>query len=1077
MARGNLIAGRLSRAFDVRPGEGLATLLLLAYSLANGVFVALFFSFANATFLAHFEIRFLPYAYIAAGAVGYLAVGLFSRLGRRHPLTRLLPGAVLAVLALAVVFRLGFALTDSKWLSFAIFIWTDPILTLLDLGFWTLAGNLFNLQQGKRLFGLVSSGGTVSEIIGFFLVPVALGYLDDSSDLLVGAAVGLAAGALVMIATVRRFSHRLGPAEGAAAEPERTGTVGVAGTGSRPRPAAAPRRDRYTLLVSLVAVLVVFTLYFVDFSFLSQIRVQFSGEVALAGFLGWFWCVTKAIELGFKTFLSGRLLGQFGTILGLMSLPVAVLVCMAGAAASLRVAGIGLVFFALVALAKMVEFTVRRALFDPSFKVLFQPLPLTRRFAVQTRVEGGVKQIALGLAGLALALISLSPALGLADVIHLTVFLILAWVAVNLLTYREYRARLMGTLSSLTRKAIVPSAAEVLRRDLREAGPRKVGYALNVLENVDQGLLEETAVELLGRPEAAVRRTALARIAALRLVAAREAVADRAAGDPDPAVRRAAEETLAAVREADGAAYTPDRLALLGASGRVEDRLLAATVLARGRGTAPRETLGDLLWDPDPAVHRLALMAAGRDGDPEHWPRLIQRLPAGLFCKEASAALAAIGEPVLRALEMESGQFDQQPEVLLRILRIYERIGGPEAERLLFARINYPSRDVQAQALYSLSVLGYRAREEEAPAVKRQIEELVDRITWYVAARRDVGDGEAVVHLAAALERETDKDLAALFLMLALIADTQAVKVLQDSFAEGSDEARTFALEVAEVVVPPELRPLLLPILEQPAPSELLERLDLEFPQQRLGRPERLKEILRQGSARINAWTRAAALRALLDRGPGEVSDEMVANLFHSDPMVREMAAWAIFERDPGAFETHLGKLKETAAFALDEAIRPGTGVVEERGRPLLIYEKVLLLKAAPIFAGIPKPVLARLAPEAREVWLAAGELLFAAGDPGTQLFVVVTGRLEVEADGAVLGQVGEAEVLGEMAAVETGVRTASVRAVEESRLLRIEQAALFNLMADRMEVIPKVIRVIVERREQGVATDTAVGV
>ena len=73
------IARRVSSALGVRAGEGTRVAALLGHSLFNGVFSAFFLTAANALFLSRFEITWLPVAYIAAAAVGYLAVLAFSR--------------------------------------------------------------------------------------------------------------------------------------------------------------------------------------------------------------------------------------------------------------------------------------------------------------------------------------------------------------------------------------------------------------------------------------------------------------------------------------------------------------------------------------------------------------------------------------------------------------------------------------------------------------------------------------------------------------------------------------------------------------------------------------------------------------------------------------------------------------------------------------------------------------------------------------------------------------------------------------------------------------------------------------
>src|SRR5262249_31682338 len=261
----------------------------------------------------------------------------------------------------------------------------------------------------------------------------------------------------VLLAALRRFPARL------AAEPE-------AAEGAR----QAERHwgDRYFLLVSALVASVVLVLYFVDFSFLSVTveHAEGSGGLetgALARYLAIFWGVAEAVEWLLKSFLSGRLLGQFGLGFGLLSYPLAVLLFVALANAAAAEPG---GFFVFVSAAKLVEFVVRRALFDPASKVLFQPLPEERRFAFQTRVGRGVRHGAPGVAGLALLAVG-RRADPDALTVRILVFLLLATAGVALLVYRQYRGKLHRALADRPPAALVVPPAEVTLQETRRLRP------------------------------------------------------------------------------------------------------------------------------------------------------------------------------------------------------------------------------------------------------------------------------------------------------------------------------------------------------------------------------------------------------------------------------------------------------------------------------------------------------------------------------------------------------------------------------------------------------------------------------
>ncbi|MCP4663799.1 MAG: cyclic nucleotide-binding domain-containing protein, partial [bacterium] len=255
-----------------------------------------------------------------------------------------------------------------------------------------------------------------------------------------------------------------------------------------------------------------------------------------------------------------------------------------------------------------------------------------------------------------------------------------------------------------------------------------------------------------------------------------------------------------------------------------------------------------------------------------------------------------------------------------------------------------------------------------------------------------------------------------------------------------------------------ELKSLLHPIFEQLRPAQLLDRLDLAFPQSSLDRAGRLAEILRLGGSRINPWLRACAIDALTRLGPSGVPDELVANLFSAHPLVKEMAAWGIHRIDPAALDRHLPRLAEDERTALDPLVRGGPQEL------LRGWDKVLILRRIPVFAPIPEVALAGFANAVEELHPAAGETIFRQGEVGREMYVIVDGMVRIDIDDVAVAELGEADVVGEIAIVGTGVRNATATAGKPTRLLRLDQALLYDLMADNLEVVPEIVRVVSER-------------
>jgi CRP/FNR family transcriptional regulator, cyclic AMP receptor protein len=123
--------------------------------------------------------------------------------------------------------------------------------------------------------------------------------------------------------------------------------------------------------------------------------------------------------------------------------------------------------------------------------------------------------------------------------------------------------------------------------------------------------------------------------------------------------------------------------------------------------------------------------------------------------------------------------------------------------------------------------------------------------------------------------------------------------------------------------------------------------------------------------------------------------------------------------------------------------------------------EKLELLRTVPLFSGLSIRELRRIGELVDEVDLPAGRVLMRQGEHGSEMLVVIDGSARIERDGAVIAERGAGEVLGEIALLDGGPRTATVTLTRDSRLLvlgrREFQAAMDELPDVRLRVLEAV--------------------
>ena len=126
--------------------------------------------------------------------------------------------------------------------------------------------------------------------------------------------------------------------------------------------------------------------------------------------------------------------------------------------------------------------------------------------------------------------------------------------------------------------------------------------------------------------------------------------------------------------------------------------------------------------------------------------------------------------------------------------------------------------------------------------------------------------------------------------------------------------------------------------------------------------------------------------------------------------------------------------------------------------------DKLELIRSVPLFSGLTDHELERVASLADIVDLPKDRVIMTQGQLGWEMFVVVTGSARVDRDGQSLGERGPGEVLGEIALLDGGPRTATVTLAQPSRLLVLARREFGELMDEFPEIRLRILETVVHR-------------
>jgi CRP/FNR family transcriptional regulator, cyclic AMP receptor protein len=143
--------------------------------------------------------------------------------------------------------------------------------------------------------------------------------------------------------------------------------------------------------------------------------------------------------------------------------------------------------------------------------------------------------------------------------------------------------------------------------------------------------------------------------------------------------------------------------------------------------------------------------------------------------------------------------------------------------------------------------------------------------------------------------------------------------------------------------------------------------------------------------------------------------------------------------------------------------------------RPTTRRPPLRLLELVPLFSGLSRAQLSRVADLAQEVSYGSGRMIVRTGTPGLAFYVIVEGQAKVIRGriSSAKGQasLGPGDFFGEMALLDGGPRSASVVAQTPITTVRIERAPFRRMLKDEPDIALKLLEGMAVRMRKLIET------
>jgi HEAT repeat protein/ATP/ADP translocase len=1012
---------RILDTFKIKPGEERIAALLVGLMLVTSAGGALGGNAISALFFARFGVEFLPGMYmILSGFTFITSMVITVIMGRfsKHRLFLALPLIISFVLiAEWLILSLNF-----KWFFAFMWLLMNIIGGLQGTLVWGLAGMTCDTRQAKRLFPLFSAGGILGTVLGGFLTQPLANWLHSENLLLIWA------GALLVTYFLGRAL--IGRSKSVPSSPSRTKQPGV--IVEMQRGYKFVRQSPIMQWVAVSALLFSLCYFFLDLQFSRGVTTQFPDADRLAGFLGLFQSVTTSIALAVSLFFANRLFARFGIMPMLLLLPAIYFI-------GFSVLSFSAPFVILVSV-RFLQTAWMQGIAGTAWEALFNVVPSDQRAQVRTFIGGVPEQAGTFIAGLILFVGDQILSLQQLYIVSLTTAAILLYVIWR--ASKTYAHALVEALRAGQPQMFVgeeepfggfrtdAAAISVAISGMNDPDRTTRLVSIEILSSLSLPEVIDTLVLSLSDDDVLIRSAALRGLTRARASSALLEIA-ASLSDPEPDVRLEAVDSLRQLaRHSRGVAAHLEPL-LADPDPQVRARS-AQTLLSFGENFKAKNLLRHMAADADPLIRVHALNALAECGDVSDFDLGVSALEDVNPMVRKSAPGLLIRVDSQRALEIIIQHLNDDDAYVRRSLaNALIKIGDSAFEPLLIALTNPSYEDGALMALEGLPV-----RKAEVRIRTHALNSATSALHYHQLAlglahkygRAISGDGRNQLLIESLHEKAHRSGINSLR-AVGLLHGRDAVAAAIENLRSREASQRANALEVLESIGEVEIiRPLL-------ALWEANESVHTTLPE------NWLLEILRDPYS----WLRACAVLVAASSDDPQILVTL-RSLSQSDPdsIVRDIA------------DKVLSGVQSMDTLAT-----------------IPLMERILFLRRVPIFSDLSPADLKQVAAITEEAVFAEGDVLANQGEPGDEMYIVVSGevRVLISSEGKKemrqIAQRSAGDYVGEMAIISREPRIATLIASGTVRTLCIDQKRFEGILRERPEIGLAMMRVLCQRLKE----------
>lgn len=881
---------KILKSLNIEANEFVPVVLLITQSIFLGIFYGTFDIGAHTMFLKTYPEDMIPKAYIISGIVGIVLTSLFSKFQSKIPFSKLASYTLLFISITTILLRVSFEFTHANWTVFLIFILLGPLNILAIVSFWGTVGRIFNLRQGKRLYGIIDSGQVFGIILSSFAIPIILIYLKETKNLFIISAISITIAMLIETIIGRKFNIDFTNKDNA----EEVKTEDK----EEQIKLQTFFKDPYIMYMALFVIFSMFAAFFVQYSFLVVTNEQYPLEEDLAKYLGFFTGSMMAFTFIIKTFVYSKLLKTYGLKISLLLSSILLglftgIAIAVGYISGYELSSSGFIYFFLfISMGKLFNKALKDGLEGPSFKLLYQSLKKSIRFDVQAKIDGTINEIAALGSGILLSILAI---LSFVDLIHFSIVLFLLlviWFFITIKLYKEYRNSLEKALkettdgSEKTENHIINQFKNLITKPddfLTKLNHYKNYNPVTFLSNLKilisyfspdnlNFLTKEYTIEIL-------------------LLQLKETLPTKWSKFINSEYKVTNLNNLS-IKEIS--TYLKSK--------NISDINSVIHYINSQDNTEKLNILGALLRTPDIETKKISSRICSTIGELDQINTLIEFLDSpSLFPSAIISLLQYNDKSVISLIQI----FYRSNISLLTQLSLIEIIGKHntlESIQFLIENISHQRKEIKEKSISTLKTLKYQPSEDELPKLFHPITMASQAVAWDISALASLSKLDENHLLKKAIKYELSHHQNSLLNLLSITYNPASVECVQNYLDSDSSEGVSYALELFDLFLSEEIKPMILAVYEELPLVEKTKLFEEFFPVEISSEQNILLNIINRNPNLISIETKRLALIEYTTKFK-QITNDIIAQLFNPVTELQLTAAQATSKLMPEEFK------------------------------------------------------------------------------------------------------------------------------------------------------------------------------